>query len=179
MGYEIPAGIGVRLADPKRDIVVFIGDGSYLMMNSEIVTAVAENMNLTIVIVDNHGFQSIHGLQQSMGTPHFGLELRYRNKKNLLDGNYIRVDYAKHAESMGAKAVYTKTQEDYTKALEDARKAKGVQVVVVEVDPAKRVGSYDFGGWWDCLPPEVSKQKKVKAARAQYEKDRKKQVKYK
>jgi len=161
MGYEIPAGLGVRLADPKRDIV-------YLMMNSAIVTAVVENMNLTIVVVDNHGFQSIHGLQQSMGTPHFGLELRHRNKKNLLDGNYAKVDYAKHA-----------SQEAYIEALEKAKSTKGVNVVVVEVDPTKRVGSYAFGGWWDCPPPEVSKQKKVKAVRAQYEKDRKKQIKYK
>ena len=84
MGYEIPAGIGVRLAEPEREIVVFIGDGSYLMMNSEIVTAVVENMNLTIIIVDNHGFQSIHGLQQSTGTPHFGLELRHRNTQNYI-----------------------------------------------------------------------------------------------
>lgn len=179
MGYEIPAGIGVRLADPKRDIVVFIGDGSYLMMNSEIVTAVAENMNLTIIVVDNHGYQSIHGLQQSMGTPHFALELRHRNNKNLLDGNYVKVDYAKHAEAMGANAVYTNTQETYTTALKNAKKTKGVNVVVVEVDPTKRVGSYDFGGWWDCPPPEVSKQKKVKTARAQYDKERKKQIKYK
>lgn len=179
MGYEIPAAIGVRLAEPKRDIVAFIGDGSYLMMNSEIVTAVIENLNLTIIVVDNHGYQSIHGLQQSTGTPHFALELRYRNNQGLLDGDYLKVDYAKHAEAMGAHAVYTKTETDYRKALEAAKKAKGVNVIVVEVDPTKRVGSYSFGGWWDCPPAEVSKQKSVKAARRQYEEDRKKQVKYK
>jgi len=179
MGYEIPAGIGVRLADSERDVVVFIGDGSYLMMNSEIVTAVVENMNLTIIVVDNHGYQSIHGLQQSMGTPHFGLELRHRDEKNLLDGNYVKVDYAKHAEAMGAHAVYTNNQADYQKALEYAKANKGVNVIVVEVDPTKRVGSYDFGGWWDCPPPEVSTQPAVNAARAAYEEDRKKQLKYK
>ena len=179
MGYEIPAGIGVRLADPERDVVVFIGDGSYLMMNSEIVTAVAEGMKLTIVVVDNHGYQSIHGLQQSTGTPHFGLELRYKNKRGLYDGKYIPIDYAKHAEAMGAHAVYTNTEEGYRAALEQSKTWDGVSVVVVEVDPTKRVGSYSFGGWWDCPPAEVSKQKKVREARKEYDKARKKQVLFK
>ena len=180
MGYEIPAGLGVHMAEPDRDVVVFIGDGSYLMMNSEIVTAVVEGMNLTVIVVDNHGYQSIHGLQQSMGIPHFGLEMRYRDqKKNLLDGNYVKIDYAAHAAAMGANAVYTNSEDDYRAALENAKATKGVNVIVVEVDPTKRVGSYDFGGWWDCPPPEVSKQKKVKAVRAAYDKDRKQQMTYK
>ena len=176
MGYEIPAGIGVKLAEPEREVVVFIGDGSYLMMNSEIVTAVAEGLDLTIIVVDNHGYQSIHGLQRSTGTPHFGLELRHRNDAGLLDGDIVRVDYAKHASAMGAHAVYTNTEADYKKALEAARGRKGVNVVVVEVDPEKRVGSYDFGGWWDCPPAEVSGQQSVREARAEYEEAKKKQV---
>lgn len=178
MGYEIPAGIGVKLAEPERNVLVFIGDGSYLMMNSEIVTAVGEGLSLTIVIVDNHGYQSIHGLQQSTGTPHFALELRHKNKRGLYDGTYIQVDYAKHAEAMGAHAVYTRTEADYRAALTDAQSRDGVNVIVVEVDPTKRVGSYSFGGWWDCPPAEVSKQKSVQAARKQYDKDRKKQRLY-
>ena len=179
MGYEIPAGIGVKLAEPEREVVVFIGDGSYLMMNSEIVTAVVEGLDLTIIVVDNHGYQSIHGLQRSTGTPHFGLELRHRNEQNLLDGDIVRVDYAKHAEAMGAHAVYTSTEADYKKALEAAHGRKGVNVVVVEVDPEKRVGSYDFGGWWDCPPAEVSEQESVREARAEYEEAKKKQVIFK
>ena len=179
MGYEIPAGLGVKLAEPEREVLVFIGDGSYLMMNSEIVTAVGEGLDLNIVVVDNHGFQSIHGLQQSTGTPHFGLELRHKNKRGLYDGKYIQVDYAKHAEAMGATAVYTNTEESYREALSAARERGGVNVIVVEVDPSKRVGSYSFGGWWDCPPAEVSRQKSVQAARKQYDKDRKKQRVYK
>ena len=178
MGYEIPAGIGVHMAEPERDVVVFIGDGSYLMMNSEIVTAVAENMNISIIIVDNHGFQSIHGLQQATGTPHFALELRHRNKKGLLDGKYVQVDYAKHAEAMGAKAVFVKTEAEYRQALANAKENYGVNVIVVEVDPNKKLGSYSFGGWWDCPPAEVSKQKNVQAARKQYEKDKNKQKRF-
>ena len=176
MGYEIPAGIGVKLAEPEREVVVFIGDGSYLMMNSEIVTAVAEGLDLTIIVVDNHGYQSIHGLQRSTGTPHFGLELRHRNDAGLLDGDIVRVDYAKHAEAMGAHAVYTNTEADYKRALEAARGRRGVNVVVVEVDVDKRVGSYDFGGWWDCPPAEVSGQQSVREARKQYNEAKKKQV---
>ena len=179
MGYEIPAGIGVKLAEPEREVVVFIGDGSYLMMNSEIVTAVAEGLDLTIVVVDNHGYQSIHGLQQSTGTPHFGLELRHKNERGLYDGDFVKVDYAKHAEAMGACAVYTNTEEGYIRALEDARGRSGVNVVVVEVDPTKRVGSYSYGGWWDCPPAEVSEQESVQKARKQYDEDKKKQVIFK
>jgi len=79
MGYEIPAGLGVKLAEPGREVVVFVGDGTYLMMNSEIVTAVAEGLAFTIVLVDNHGYQSIHGLQRSVGSPSFINELRHRD----------------------------------------------------------------------------------------------------
>ena len=179
MGYEIPAGIGVKLAEPGREVVVFIGDGSYLMMNSEIVTAVAEGLDLTIVVVDNHGYGSIRGLQQGTGTAQFGLELRHRDAANLLDGPTVRVDYAKHAEAMGAHAVFADTAADYKRALEEARARRGVNVVVVEVDPDKRVDSYGFGGWWDCPPAEVSTQRSVQEARKKYEEEKKKQVRFK
>ncbi len=180
MGYEIPAGIGVRLAEPERQVVVMIGDGSYLMMNSEIVTAVAEGLDLIVVVVDNHGFQSIHGLQRSCGTPHFGLELRHRDHKTgLLEGDYVPVDYAKHAESMGAQAFYSKTEAEFRAALQKAKTDKGVKVIVVEVDPEKRVGSYDFGGWWEVPIAETSNLESVKKARESYEEDKKKQVLFK
>ena len=179
MGYEIPAGLGVKLAEPERNVVVMIGDGSYLMLNSEIVTAVAEGLDLTIVLVDNHGYQSIHGLQRSTGTPHFGLELRSRNAQNLLDGPYIPVDYRAHAAAMGAHAVYTSTETDFRQALTEAKTREGVNVVVVEVNPEKRVGGYAFGGWWDVPIAEVSKSESVKEKRSQYEQDKKKQTLFK
>jgi 3D-(3,5/4)-trihydroxycyclohexane-1,2-dione acylhydrolase (decyclizing) len=159
--------------------VVIIGDGSYLMMNSEIVTAVAEELNLTIVVVDNHGYQSIHGLQRSCGTPHFGLELRYRDPQGRLDGPYIPVDYRAHAASMGAHAVYTRTESDFRKALSEAKTRKGVNVVVVETNPEKRVGGYAFGGWWDVPIAEVSQTESVREKREQYEQDRKNQTLFK
>lgn len=176
MGYEIPAGIGVKLAEPDRKVVVFIGDGSYLMLNSEIVTAVAEGLDLMIVVVDNHGFQSIHGLQQSTGTPHFGLELRRRDEQGLLDGEVVPIDFAAHATSMGAHAVHVSSADALRDALEAASKNKGVQVVVVDVDPDKRVGTYDYGGWWDCPPAGTSSQPGVQKARQEYEEARRKQI---
>ncbi|ADI14355.1 3D-(3,5/4)-trihydroxycyclohexane-1,2-dione acylhydrolase (decyclizing) [Truepera radiovictrix] len=179
MGYEIPAGLGVKLAEPARPVVVLIGDGSYLMMNSEIVTAVAEGLDLTVVVVDNHGYGSIHGLQRSTGTPHFGLELRHRDARGLLDGPYVRVDYRAHAEAMGARAVFAKTADAFRRALAEAKERRGVNVVVVEVDPEKRVGGYAFGGWWDVPIAEVSVQESVREKRAQYEADKAKQVVFK
>jgi 3D-(3,5/4)-trihydroxycyclohexane-1,2-dione acylhydrolase (decyclizing) len=180
MGYEIPAGIGVHMADPKREVVVLIGDGSYLMLNSEIVTAVSEDMNLTIIVIDNHGYQSIHGLQRSSGSPSFGNELRYRNKKTgQLDGKYIDIDFTAHANSMGAQAVFAHSEEEFKAALEFARTTKGVKVIEVEVDPEKRVGGYAFGGWWDVPIAETSKQAGVQKALASYRKAKKKQVIFK
>ncbi len=176
MGYEIPAGLGVKLAEPGREVVVMIGDGSYLMMNSEIVTAVAESLDLTIVLVDNHGYQSIHGLQRVVGSPQFGNELRYRDENGQLNGAYVHIDFAAHARAMGASAVHASSEAEFRRALENARTAKGVQVVVVEVNPEKRVGGYAFGGWWDTPVAEVSGQRSVNEARKQYEKAKKKQI---
>ena len=113
MGYEIPAGLGVKMADPDRNVYVMIGDGSYLMMNSEIVTAIQEGYKLTVILVDNGGFQSIHGLQRSAGSPSFGNELRSRDAQTgRLSGPYLSIDYAKNAESMGARGFYADTPAD-------------------------------------------------------------------
>jgi len=177
MGYEIPAGVGVKLADPDRSVVVMIGDGSYLMLNSEIVTAVAEGVDLTVVVVDNHGYQSIHGLQRSTGTAQFGLELRYRDAASgALDGATLPLDFAAHAAAMGAHAVYAPDRDALDTALRTARAATGVQVVVVPVDPERRVGSY--GGWWDVPVAEVSGHEDVREARRRYETERLRQRRY-
>ncbi len=177
MGYEIPGGVGVKLADPDRSVVVMIGDGSYLMLNSEIVTAVAEGVDLTVVVVDNHGYQSIHGLQRATGTAQFGLELRYRDADSgALDGATLPVDFAAHAAAMGAHAVYAPDRDALDTALRAARAATGVQVVVVPVDPERRVGSY--GGWWDVPVAEVSGDEDVREARRRYETERLRQRRY-
>ncbi len=169
MGYEIPGGIGVKLADPDREVVVMVGDGSYLMMNSEIVTAVGEGLKLTIVLVDNHGYQCILGLQRAVGVSDFGNELRYRDSgTKQLTGEYIPVDFQKHAESMGANAIVARTAEELKKAIDDARKADRVTLIVVPVDPEKRMPG--MGTWWDVPVAEVSGEEKTRKKRETYEK---------
>lgn len=174
MGYEIAGGIGVKLAEPGREVIVMVGDGSYLMMNSEIVTAVGEGIKLTIVLVDNHGYQCILGLQRAVGVADFGNELRYRDQASKqLTGEYIQVDFLKHAESMGAYGVFARSAEDLKKALNDARNADRVTVIVVPVDPEKRMPG--MGTWWDVPVAEVSMEEKTRKTRENYEKAAKNQ----
>ncbi len=168
MGYEIPAGIGVKLAEPERDVVVFVGDGSYLMMNSEIVTAAAEGLAFTIVLVDNQGYQSIHGLQRSVGVGSFANERRARDPgTRRLDGPVVAVDFVRHAESMGALALYAGDEAGLRRALEAARQSPRVSVIVVPTDPERRVPGFD--GWWDVPVAEVAGSGGVREARTAYE----------
>ncbi len=174
MGYEVAAGLGVALADPGAEVLVMVGDGSYLMMNSEIVTAVAEGLSFTILLIENQGFQSIHGLQRSVGSPSFGNERRFRNPETgLLDGPVVPVDFAAHAASMGAKTWRAKTAAELEAALREARKASGVRLVVAEVDPEARVPSFE--GWWDVPVPETSAFESVNEARKAYQEARRRQ----
>ena len=168
MGYEIPAGIGVKLADPGRHVVAMIGDGSYLMLNSEIVTAVAEGLDLTIVVVDNHGFQSINSLQKSLGMPSFANELRYRDADSgLLDGAHVPIDFVGHARALGADATIAHDAAGLTGALLAARRSPGVKVVVVKTPMTNRVPGFD--SWWDVPVATASQGSGVAAARAEYE----------
>ena len=174
MGYEIPAGLGVKMADPSRNVYVMIGDGSYLMMNSEIVTAVQEGYKLTIILVENGGFQSIHGLQRSTGSPSFGNELRYRDPETgRLSGPYLSIDYAKSAESMGAKSFFAATAEELREALRQADQEQGTVLIHVRVDPEQRVPSFE--GWWDVPVAEVSSQAGVQEALEAYRRGKAKQ----
>jgi 3D-(3,5/4)-trihydroxycyclohexane-1,2-dione acylhydrolase (decyclizing) len=169
MGYEIAGGLGVKLAEPGREVVVMVGDGSYLMMNSEIVTAVGEGIKLTIVLVDNHGYQCILGLQRAVGVSDFGNELRYRDHATKqLTGEYIPVDFKKHAESMGANAIFARSAADLKKAINDSRNADRVTVIVVPVDPEKRMPG--MGTWWDVPVAEVSAEERTRKTREDYEK---------
>ncbi len=168
MGYEIPGGIGIKLAEPDREVVVMVGDGTYLMMNSEIVTAVGEGLTFTIVVVDNHGYQCILGLQRACGVEDFGNELRFRDhQRGTLTGNYIPVDYVKHAESMGAHAVFASTPSEITAAIKEAQKRVGVSVVVVPSDPDKRMPG--MGTWWDVPIAETSGIEQIRQTRELYQ----------
>ena len=174
MGYEIAAGLGVRLAEPERDVVVMVGDGSYLMLNSEIVTAVAERLKLTIVVVDNHGFQCILALQRSVGVPDFGNELRFRDAAGRrLTGPYVPVDYRAHAEAMGALAVFARTPDEIRAGLARARETDGVTVIVVPAEPEKRMPTFET--WWDVPVAAASERPAVRAAYDAYEDARRRQ----
>ena len=125
-----------------------VGDGSYLMMNSEIVTAVAEGLKLTIVVLDNHGFQCILALQRLVGVPDFGNELRFRDAaSNRLDGPYVPIDFRAHAESMGALALHACTPDELRDALAQAKAADRITVIVVPTEPEKRIPGFE--SWWD------------------------------
>ncbi len=170
MGYEIAAGLGVSLAEPDRHVVVMVGDGSYLMLNSEIVTAVAEGLKLTIVVIDNHGFQCILALQRSAGIPDFANELRFRDGAGHLAGPYVPVDFRAHAAAMGASATFATTLDELRSALDTARLAPGVSVIVIPAEPEKRMPSFE--AWWDVPIPSVAGREPVEAARRAYDQAR-------
>ena len=171
MGYEIAAGLGVRLADPDRDVVVMVGDGSYLMLNSEIVTAVAEGLKLTIVVLDNHGFQCILALQRAVGVPDFANELRFRDPaNNRLTGPYVPVDFRQHAQAMGALGLLARTPDELRHALAQARAADRITVILVPTEPEKRVAGFE--SWWDVPVAAASEQDGVRNARSDYEQAR-------
>jgi len=166
MGYEIPAGIGVKMAEPDREAVVVVGDGSYLMMNSEIATSVMLGKKLIIVVNDNRGFGCINRLQAATGGAPFNNLLRDARHEALPD-----VDFVAHARSLGAEAVRARSIAELETAFRKARAAKSTQVIVIETDP---MGSTDAGGfWWDVAVPAVSERKEVDAARRGYEEAKK------
>ena len=172
MGYEISGGMGVRMAAPDREVYVMVGDGSYLMMAQEIVTAVQEGIKLIIVLLDNHGFSSIGGLSRACGNRGMGTEYRYR-RNGKLEGDSIPVDFVGNAQSLGAHAVRAKTRDDLRKALIEARQRKDTSMVVIETAYDQRVPGYE--SWWDVPIAEVSEIESVGAARAKYVKAREKQ----
>jgi 3D-(3,5/4)-trihydroxycyclohexane-1,2-dione acylhydrolase (decyclizing) len=172
MGYEIPGAMGVKMADPSREVYVFLGDGTYLMMPSEILTSVQEGLKLILVVVDNHGFASIGGLSQSLGSAGFGTHFRMRNPQTgQLDGEYLPVDFAANARSLGAHALTPTNLAEFKQALGEARRAKRTSVIVIQTDRELRVPGYD--SWWDVAVAEVSTMDSVKQARAQYDEARK------
>ena len=168
MGYEIAGALGVKMAAPERPVVALVGDGSYLMMSQEIVTAVSEGIALTIVLVDNAGFGSIGALSESIGSRRFGTSYRARNPATgLLDGGPLPVDLAANAASLGATVFRTETVAEFRAALAKALGLDAVTVVYVRTDPTAPAPS--SGCWWDVPVAEVSELPETRAARARYE----------
>ena len=180
MGYEIPGGMGVKLAAPEREVFVMIGDGSYLMLPGELPTAVAEGIKLVIVLVQNHGYASIGALSRSVGSAGFGT--LYHGRANGAvptderPAEPLPIDLAANAESLGARVLRARTIADVREALAEARAASGPVVVHVEVDRYEGVPSYD--SWWDVPVAEVAADESVREARAEYERARRSQRQY-
>jgi 3D-(3,5/4)-trihydroxycyclohexane-1,2-dione acylhydrolase (decyclizing) len=170
MGYEIAGGLGVKMARPEREVIVIVGDGSYLMLNSEIATSVLLGKKLVVVVLDNHGYGCINRLQRACGGAPFN---------NLFDDcvqaadGAPRIDFAAHAASLGALAENVKTIPELEAALKRARAAARTCVVCIETDPDRTTEA--GGWWWDVAVPEVSDRAEVRRAREAYEKDRKQQ----
>jgi 3D-(3,5/4)-trihydroxycyclohexane-1,2-dione acylhydrolase (decyclizing) len=166
MGYEIAGGLGVKMADPSREVFVMVGDGSYMMMAQEIHTAVQEGYKLNIVLLDTHGFKSIGSLSRACGCEGFGT--RYRLRRNgKLQGDINPVDFVANAASLGAEAVRASTRDELTAALEQSRANSHTTVVVIEVDNDIGVPSYE--SWWDVPVAEAAELESVGAARKAYE----------
>ncbi len=166
MGYEIAGAMGAKLADPSRDVYAFVGDGTYLMMPSEIVTAAQEGIKFTVVLVDNGGFASIGGLSRSLGTEGFATRYRLRTSSGQLDGAPVRVDFAANAQSLGAIALRASNLAEFRDALEQAKKNDRVTVVVIETDTTASVPGYE--SWWNVAVAEVSEMESVRQARQRY-----------
>jgi 3D-(3,5/4)-trihydroxycyclohexane-1,2-dione acylhydrolase (decyclizing) len=177
MGYEIPAAMGVRWANPNTDnrVLSFIGDGTFVMAPTELVTACQENLPLTVVVAENHGYQVIRRLQMWRSGSHFGNEFRYRTgddmvtekKVGRLEGDYLDIDIAKMAEGMGATAIRATSADEVREALLKARDHDGPLVIVVPTIPHANLPSADV--WWDVAPAEVYTQEWIAEKRDEYE----------
>ncbi|HEY7274074.1 MAG TPA: 3D-(3,5/4)-trihydroxycyclohexane-1,2-dione acylhydrolase (decyclizing) [Actinoplanes sp.] len=168
MGYEIAGALGIKMAAPDREVFSLVGDGSYLMMAQEIVTAVSENIKLVIVIVQNHGFASIGDLSEKLGSQRFGTSYRYRNPESgLLDGDKLPVDLAANAESLGADVIRVTTIDEFREALAAAKMATRTTAVHIETDPLAPIPSSN--SWWDVPVSEVAQLDSTQQARKTYE----------
>jgi 3D-(3,5/4)-trihydroxycyclohexane-1,2-dione acylhydrolase (decyclizing) len=157
MGYEIAGGLGVKMADPSRDVVVMVGDGSYLMMAQEIVTSVQEGCKLIIVLLDSSGYASIGGLSRSIGSAGFGTQFDYK----------VPIDLAANAESLGAVVFRAADMAAFEAALQSARSADRTAVIYAPIDTSEGVSAYE--SWWNVPVAEVSHQPAVEAARKAWE----------
>jgi 3D-(3,5/4)-trihydroxycyclohexane-1,2-dione acylhydrolase (decyclizing) len=168
MGYEVAGGIGVRLACPDRDVFVMVGDGSYLMMATELATAVQAGIKIITVLVQNHGFASIGSLSESLGSQRFGTRYRYRNPDTgRLDGATLPVDLAANAASFGLEVIKASTAAEFADAIKAAKAATQSVVIYVETDPL--IGAPDSESWWDVPVSETSTLESTRDARNVYE----------
>jgi 3D-(3,5/4)-trihydroxycyclohexane-1,2-dione acylhydrolase (decyclizing) len=166
MGYEIAGGLGVKMAQPHRDVYVLVGDGSYLMLNSELATSVALGYRLVVVVLNNRGFGCISRLQGATGGAAFKTMWADSSQAPMPD-----IDFVAHAASLGAIAEKAASLESLEHALQRARQSERSHVIVIDTDAAVTTGA--GGAWWDVAVPEVSARAEVDAARAAFSNQRK------
>lgn len=177
MGYEVAAGVGAKLADPDREVITFIGDGTWLMLSSELLTSVQEGLKQIVLIVDNKGYGSIAALSDTVGSQAFGCRFLFRDGESGQYGDdYLPVDFAANAASYGATVLRASTAEALTEAMERAVASQETVVIYVEVDAKARFGG--SGAWWEVPVPEVSTVESYPAARRAYDENRAKQRLY-
>ena len=176
MGYEIAGGLGAKMARPDSEVYVMVGDGSYLMMSQEIVTAIQEKVKMTIILLNNDGYSSIGSLSNAVGSEGFGTYYRYRNEEtNQLDGGKLPIDYTANAASMGAYVIKTKNVSELKEALNEAKSIDRTTVIYIDVNRKKGVPGFT---WWDVPIAEVSEKDAVKKSLETYTQNKKKQKYY-
>jgi len=173
MGYEIAGGLGIKMADPSRDVFVMVGDGSFLMMNTEIVTSIQEGQKIIIMLSNNNGYSSVGRVSEQVGSEGFGCHYRYRGASGWYDGDLLPVDFAKIAEGMGAIGIHANSKDELADAIQRAKQADRTVVIVTETDWHERVPGYGF--WWDMATAHVSEMPEVNKARQTYEQEKKNQ----
>lgn len=163
MGYEVSAAVGVKMAEPDRDVYVLVGDGSFNMLHSEFLTSLQEGLKINVVLLDNHGFQCIHNLQRSQGIPSFGNEYRKRESEtNRLTGEYLKVDYAMVAKGYGGNGYTARTIDELTSAFKKAKKTTTSCLFDIKTLPGTMTDGYD--AWWRVGVAQVSKHSSVEQA---------------
>ncbi|MCU1402354.1 MAG: thiamine pyrophosphate protein central region [Microbacteriaceae bacterium] len=177
MGYEIAGALGIKLAAPERQVVALVGDGSYLMLSQELVTAVSERVKLVVVLIDNQGYASIGNLSESVGSQRFGTKYRFRDEASArLDGGVLPVDLAANMRSLGVAVIEADGVVEFRDAVRQALAAEETTAVYVRSDPA--AAGIPGGAWWDVPVAEVSELESTREARVRYESERTAQRRY-
>lgn len=160
MGYEITGALGVKMAEPDKEVYSMVGDGSYLMLHSELVTSIQERRKINVLLFDNNGFGCINNLQQSQGIPSFGTDFRFRSAETgRLTGEIIPIDFAANARSYGAKTYTATTVDELKDALEKSRQDSVSTLIDIKVVPGTMTGGYE--SWWRVGVPEVAQSEAV------------------
>ncbi len=171
MGYEVAGGLGAKLAAPDREVYVMVGDASFLMMNSEIATAVQEGLKVIIIIIDNVGFSSVGRVSEQVGSEGFGCHYRARGESGLYDGEPLSVDFGAICRGLGASAIHVESREELAAALQQARAATTTTCITVNTDWDERVPGY-ASCWWDMATAQVATIPAVTEARREYEREK-------